>query len=237
VGAGRAHRRRQLAAVFGPGAQRPPLRRLWREYRSLARGRPPSPDPATLPAGDGAAVLVIPGFLTADPLTAGLRAFLGACGYHAVGWQLGINWGPTPRLLAGLEGALDRLAGPAGAPVHLIGVSLGGLLARHLAFERPGRGASVAALCSPFNLPTASPLEPFVRLCAARYDPAFDVGGLARPLPVRSLALWSREDGLVTPESCFTAGEPAAEVGGPHLVIGRNPRVRLLLAEHLAHPA
>lgn len=237
MGTDASERRRQLAAVFGPGPGRPPLRRLWQEYRAVATWRPPSPDPADLPSGRTEVVLVVPGFLTGDGMTRGLRRFLDRCGHRANGWDLGTNWGPTPRLLAGLRRKVDEVAAADGAPVHLIGISLGGLLARHLAFERPWQVASVVTLASPFNLPTASPLEPLVRLCARRYDRGFDAAGLARPLPVPSFALWTSADGLVTPESCFTAEEPSADVGGPHFVIGRNPQVRRLLAEHLARRA
>jgi hypothetical protein len=114
---------------------RPPYGWLWRELRSLFTYRPPAPDSAALPPGNGHVVLVVPAFLTTDAVTRSLRQFLARCGYRPFGWELGVNWGPTPYALDGLRRRLRQLRAVEGGPISLIGVSLGGLLVRDLAFD------------------------------------------------------------------------------------------------------
>ena len=48
---------------------------------------------ATLPRGDGHAVVVLPGLGGSDASTAPLRWFLGRLGYKTAGWGLGRNLG------------------------------------------------------------------------------------------------------------------------------------------------
>ncbi|MCO6416297.1 hypothetical protein JYK14_08960, partial [Siccirubricoccus sp. KC 17139] len=52
-----------------------PWRGRAREVRALACWRLALPDPASLPAGQGRVVLVVPAFLTGDAFTAPLRRF------------------------------------------------------------------------------------------------------------------------------------------------------------------
>jgi esterase/lipase len=56
--------------------------------------------------------------------------------------------------------------------VALVGVSLGGLFARNLAYERAYDISHVATVASPFRLPMSANLAPLVRLCARRYSQA-----------------------------------------------------------------
>jgi pimeloyl-ACP methyl ester carboxylesterase len=201
---------------------------------------PPLPDPRQHPEaepldGRGRVVLVLPAFFTTDALTAPLRAFLISCGFRALGWELGFNWGPTPFLLAALRRRLDACCALAGAPISLVGLSLGGLLARDLAHDRPQDIAHVVTIVSPFRLPTASPLEPFFRLCAPFYSDDFQTTRLAEPLAMPSTAIFSRKDGVVSWESCH-AEEPLGscyEMGGAHTTIWRNPDVLRLIARRL----
>ena len=227
----------EAGAVFG-GVAAPPRRLLVTELRALATWRPPSPDPRSLPRGDGGPVLVLPAFLTADAFTAPLRRFLDACGHRSHGWRLGVNWGPTPALLAGLASRLRRLSDEAGgAPVALVGVSLGGLLARHLAHAAgPLLVRHVATLGSPLRLPTASPLAPIVRPLLPRYARDVDLARLAAPPPVPATVIWTRDDGIIAPCSCVTDDDAGDrfEVGGAHMVIARNPAALAILARRLA---
>src|SRR5215471_14262428 len=89
--------------------RRPPYRLLLREAFARLMYFPRLPDCEGLPHGQGRVVLVIPGFLTTDLVTRGLRRFLQRCGYQPFGWGLGINWGPTPRLSAALRQRLVAL--------------------------------------------------------------------------------------------------------------------------------
>jgi pimeloyl-ACP methyl ester carboxylesterase len=180
-------------------------------------------------------VLLIPAFLTTDAVTHRLRVFLQRCGYRAFGWELGLNWGPTPQLMAALRERLAELRALANDRVSLVGVSLGGLMARDLAYDHPNDVRDVILLASPYNLPTASTIEPLIRLVGGFYDPAIDIDRLASPLPMRSIAMFTRDDGLVAWESCRREEENCSmvEFAGPHLTVCRNPDVLRAVAASL----
>jgi pimeloyl-ACP methyl ester carboxylesterase len=216
--------------------RRPAYGKLAAEPWSFMFYNPRPPDPAELPPGNGHVVLVVPAFLNNDGITQPLRKFLNRCGYRAFGWKLGINWGPTTYLLKALRRRLDECVRLEGGPVSVIGVSLGGLLARDLAHDRPEDVAHVITLVSPFRLPTASHLEPLFRLCAPFYIDAFDSDRLAAPLPMTSTAIFTRGDGLVAWQSCWVEepGGAAFELSGAHCTICRNPHVMRLVGERLA---
>jgi pimeloyl-ACP methyl ester carboxylesterase len=207
--------------------RRPPNRRLLREAYAGLTYRTPSSDCGGLPHGRNRVVLVIPGFLTTDALTKRLRDFLARCGYQPFGWELGVNWGPTPRLTAALRERLVALRALANDRVSVVGVSLGGVMARDLAYDHADDVRDVVMLASPYNLPTASTITPIFRLAACFYDPAIDIDRLASPLPMRSTAVFTRDDGLVAWESCRRDEENSCsvEVSGPHLTICRDPDV------------
>jgi pimeloyl-ACP methyl ester carboxylesterase len=169
-------------------------------------------------------------------ITRELRTYLNQCGYRARGWGLGMNWGPTPRLVAGLRDRLAQLRELAGDRVSVIGVSLGGLLARDLAYDAPNDVRQVITIASPINLPTASTVEPFIRLSARLYRPAIDVARLATPLPVPSCAIFSRDDGVVAWETCRSADPSCVniEASGPHSAIQRRREVLRAIAMQLS---
>ena len=228
----------QIDAYFDRTGQihRPPYRRLWREAASFLFEYPKAPNPSEFKAGDGHVVLVIPGFLTPDANTSPLRKFLKSCGYRAFGWGLNVNFGPTPRLLEGLERRFQECHAIGGGPISVIGVSLGGLYARNLAFDHPGDIRHVITLVSPFRLPTASTIEPLVRICAPFFSDEIDIGRLAAPLPVPSTSVFTREDGLVAWETCRSE-EPnglTVEVQGKHVTICRNPATLRIVGRRLA---
>ena len=215
--------------------RRPPYHRLLREAYAALSYWPPLPNWNDLPTGSSRVVLVIPAFLTTDAVTRRLRGFLQCCGYRAFGWELGLNWGPTPRLMDALSKRVVTLRDLARDRVSLIGVSLGGLMARELAYDHPNDVRDVITLASPYKLPTAITIEPLIRLAACFYDPAIDLDRLASPLPVRSTAIFTRDDGLVAWESCRRQEENSSsiEVTGPHLTICRNPDVLRVVAATL----
>ena len=127
------------AAFLDPARFRQPHHHLpLTEAWSLAANRPASSSVSSLPDGSGRAVLVVPPFLSGDGMTQGLHAFLQGCGFQTFGWGLGVNWGPTPRILAGLERRLDGLA--ASGPVALAGVRPADILHK---VEQPGVNAAV----------------------------------------------------------------------------------------------
>ncbi len=215
---------------------RPPYGRLWTEAMSFCFEFPAPPKPSEFAPGNGHVVLVIPGFLTPDVNTLPLRRFLTNCGYRAYGWGMNFNFGPTPRLMAGLERRFQECRATAEGPISVIGVSLGGLFARNLAFEHPEDVRQVITLVSPFRLPTASTIEPLVRLCAPYFSDEIDIHRIATALPVPSTQVFTREDGLVAWETC-RSDEPnglPVEVKGKHVTICRNPAALRAVGRRLA---
>ena len=216
-------------------SRRPPYRLLASEARALLFHRPAWPAPDSMPSGDGRPVLVIPAFLTGDGFTTGLRSFLGRCGFLAYGWELGVNWGPTPRLLDGLERRIVARTGEHGR-VALVGISLGGVLARNVAYDRPDLVRHVVTVASPFRLPTASTLEPLVRLFSGRYSRDMDVARMDRKLPLPSTMIYIRNDGVVSPDSCSLDGPEGkvVELGGAHMTLASSPGAALAIVSGLA---
>jgi pimeloyl-ACP methyl ester carboxylesterase len=215
--------------------KRPPFGKFLQEFGALLTDRR-GPPVATLPDGQGQVVLVLPGFMTSDWITKPLRDFLNSNGFRAFGWGHGLNIGPTPGALAHLRARLDALHELNGGPIALVGISLGGLLVRDLAYDRPDHVRHVVTLASPFRLPTASPFEPLVRLCGRLYDPSVTVERLAMPLPVPATAFYTKVDGVVAWQTCLSDDPDCEniEVGGPHMTICRNPAVLTQLVHRLA---
>jgi len=225
-----------LSLVFDPDrSRRPPARRLLTEGWSYLTDHPPPPAPESLPDGGGRPVLVIPAFLTGDAFTADLRRFLDRCGFRTFAAGLGVNWGPTPRMLDGLAARLRDLHRAHG-PVALIGVSLGGILARNLAYDWPAEISHVVTLASPFRLPTASSVEPIVRLFAGHYSGDVSPTRLLTQLPVPSTMIVALDDGVVATESCFVEedGAEVVEVRGPHVTLPSHPDALRAIVRRLA---
>lgn len=196
----------------------------------------------SLPRGDGHAVLVIPGFGAGDAATRPLRRVLGALGYAAQGWGLGVNLGMRATIKDALNGWLAGLHEQHG-PVSLIGWSLGGVFVRELARHQPQRVRRLFTLGSPINLrPDANNMMALFRLMNPGRPMNLDLDGFRRritPPPVPCTAIYTREDGIVAwpcclePESDHTEN---VEVRGSHLGLPYNPAVIRVIAERLARP-
>jgi pimeloyl-ACP methyl ester carboxylesterase len=216
--------------------RRPDFTQLFEEFSALFTDHTEAHEFTDLPHGDDQVVLVLPGFLTGDMVTRPFREFLDQHGFRAFGWEYGLNFGPTPGALAHLRNRVDALFALNGGPIAIIGISLGGLLARDLAHDCPDKIRHVVTMASPFRLPTASTLEHLVRLCGTLYDPEAKIERLAQPLPVPSTAFFTRGDGVVAWESCRSDDHDCMniEVDGHHMTICRNPVVLKHLVERLA---
>ena len=215
--------------------RRPNYAQLLQEFGALLTDNPPLPDVA-LPDGRGQVVLVLPGFMTNDALTGALRQFLERQGFRTFGWEYGLNVGPTPGALQHLRSRVETLYALNGGPIALIGVSLGGLLVRDLAYDSPGLIRHVVTLASPFRLPTASTFEHLFRLCYPFFDTKLETARLSSPLPVPSTAFYTRDDGVVAWESCLSDDPDCLniEVPGRHMTICRNPTVLTHMVQRLA---
>lgn len=221
---------------------RPPVRRLWMEAVSAVTPMPRRIILAaalSAPEGDGHPVLLVPGFLRGESYMAPLRRFLEVRGYAVYGWRLGVNLGPTERVLDGLERRLEEIVARHDRRASLIGHSLGGALLRELAKGRPELVRQVIVLTSPIHVPTASQLEPLYRMLA-RWHSADSRSLYARinePPRVPVTALYTRSDGIVAWQSCLEAEGPQrenVEVKGPHSTMARNPAAWRVIADRLA---
>ena len=205
-----------------------------------------APRLALAPRGDGSKVLVIPGFATGDGATAILRTYLMWLGYRSYGWGLGRNVGAktvgvhNERLLE----RLDVVSDGGRDAVHVIGWSMGGIMARLMAHEVPERIRQVITLGSPFagNPYSNIAWQSYERISGHKLsDPAaraqIALSKLAPPVP--STSIYSRSDGVVAWESCLEPDHPHTEnieVGGAHCGLGFCPSVLLTIAERLASP-
>ena len=146
---------------------RPKLRVTLRDYLAVRPFKRLTPDSVFgCPPGNGDPVLVIPGILRGDRQTRRFRDCLTMLEYQPVGWELGINWGPTTRLTEALVGRLASLYEKHGK-MRIVGFSMGGLFARFLAQARPHMVSQVITVCSPFTDPLNSawlPLTPALNL-------------------------------------------------------------------------
>jgi len=173
-------------------------------------------------------VIVVPGFLAHTMVMRPLMQGLAAAGHTVEDWGLGTNLGPTRDKLAALAARIEALHQRTGERVSLVGWSLGGLFAREAARLAPGAVRMVVTLGTPFSgslrANNAWRLYQFV----AGHDvdhPPVD-GDLATKPPVRTVALWSANDGVVAVESA--RGQPgerdeAVELHCSHMAMAGHP--------------
>ena len=148
-------------------------------------------------------------------------------------------------MLDGLPRALAALAGRTGGPVSVVGWSLGGIFARELARQHPGRVRQVITLGSPFALtdPRQSRADGAYRRRRHLHADGTRVPTreqVARPIGVPSTAVYSRRDGIVSWQTCVepeTAQHENVEVRCAHLGFGTDPATLWLIADRLAAPA
>lgn len=191
------------------------------------------------PAPRGSAkVLVVPGFLTSDSSTWALRRTLRRLGHDVHGWGLGTNRGDVEALLPLVTARTRELA--RSGPVHLVGWSLGGVLAREVARDEPQLVAQVITLASPIVG------GPKYTVAARRYrERGVDVDAIAAqvaardevPITVPITALYSPHDGIVCPAACIDRVHDHVthiEVDTNHTGFGFSPRVHAIVADLLA---
>jgi pimeloyl-ACP methyl ester carboxylesterase len=206
-----------------------------------------------VPAGDGSAVVLVPGFLGMDLTLFELHAWLSRIGYRPYFSGIGFA-ADCPNMLAQqLAQTIGRAYVETGQRVHLVGHSLGGIFARSAAVRMPGRIASVTTLGSPFRglvahglvLTLADLVRQRIRNqyenppegCAtSRCSCAFGRSlGRKWPRSVAQTAIFTRDDGIVDWRYCLT-GDPNVdvEVSGTHLGLIFNSNTYQHLGERLA---
>lgn len=208
-----------------------------------------------VPRGDNSAVVVIPGFLGTDIYLMELFGWLRRVGYTPYFSGIGFN-AECPNLLIKrrLNETIERARKETGARIHLIGHSLGGIIARAVGNQRPGDIASVITLGSPFRGTVVHPsvlrAAQFVREwilqehggsvlphCYTGRCTCDFLGSLRRDLPasVAQTAIYTRGDGVVDWRYCVT-DDPAVdfEVTGTHIGLAFNASVYSIIADRLA---
>jgi pimeloyl-ACP methyl ester carboxylesterase len=230
------------ARIFDRSLPAPSWRDLVGEGRAALRAqlRRPALSIGLVPRGDGHPVIVLPAFFCSDGMTRGFRAWLAALGYAVEGWGGGINLGPNAAAVAAVERLLRHSTETSGRAASLVGYSLGGVLARALANAHPDRVRRVITVCSPFRLPTASPLEPIYRALAPLHSgERLLIAQLTAPPPAPTVAIYAPHDGVVAWRSCIDEPGPEREniaIDCPHTTMLANPRALRVIAERLAQP-
>jgi predicted alpha/beta hydrolase family esterase len=150
------------------------------------------------PAG-GPKLMVLPGFLATDRTTLGLQRAFADAGYRVTGWGMGLNRGVTEDIVDRIAARVERFG--AGEKVILVGWSLGGIYARVVAQERPDLVAKVVTLGSPFSGDRRrnNNVWRLYEWVAGHpvNSPPIDKDPEVKP-PVPTLAIWSRNDGIVS---------------------------------------
>ncbi len=196
-----------------------------------------------LPRGDGHPVLVFPGMGANDLTTLPLRKFLSGLGYTVQAWGQGFNRGPRAGVLDRAKADVRALSeAHGGAPVSLVGWSLGGLYARELAKALPGLARCVVTLGTPFtgHPKSTNAWRVFQWLSGMEVgDPAL-MREIRTPPPVPTTSIYSRTDGIVSWRCSLN--EPGQlveniEVHASHVGMGMNPLALYAIADRLAQPA
>lgn len=201
-----------------------------------------SPLLAMAPTGDGHPVLVIPGFVQGELSLQPLMHFLQHLQYPARPWLQGVNTGIRRNVLQALVVQLEEIVEEHGRTVSIIGWSLGGLLGRYLALERPQLVRQVVCLASPFSgTPTQSNVEWLYRLvnnCGSNTINDDFFAFVRQPLSIPSTAIYSRTDGIVPWMRCVHETnnplEEDVEVQSSHSGMGYHPTALLVIADRLA---
>lgn len=224
---------------------KPPSKLLWalelpRGAWGLASLLGAWPRLAPAPRGDGRPVLILPGLFNDDRSNVFLRRYLVALGYRAEGWGLGRNRGARATGADG-ERLLERiraLHAATGERVTLVGVSLGGIMARYAAHRLPDLVREVVTISAPFagSLRATNVWRAFEWLTGDRIDSPRMVENsalVARPLPMPATAIWSRSDGLVNGMICHDETCRTIEVRSSHIGVQVRPAVLTAVARVL----
>ncbi len=188
----------------------------------------------------GFPVVVFPGFSAGDLSTFVIRRTLQNAGYRVHRWRLGVNRGDVPALIPKVVSRAEGLYEGYGEPVSLVGWSLGGVLAREVARERPEIVRGVVTLGSPVvGGPKYTRAARFYERVLGEDLDAIERAVEARnqiPITVPLTAIYSKRDTVVKWEACidhYNAQCEHIEVDASHLSLGFDPRVLKLVLRAL----
>jgi triacylglycerol lipase len=207
------------------------------------------------PHGDGSGVVLIPAFLCPDIYLTPLHQWLARIGYKPFFSGIRFN-AECPNLLIRrqLNETIEKALTKSRKKVHLIGHSLGGIIARSIAAQRPADIASVITLGAPFRGTVAHrsilrAAEMVRHRILAQHGtgvlPDCYTGrctcdfleSLQRSMPgsVVETAVYTEDDGVVDWRYCRT-DQPDADfsVSGTHVGLVFNASVYAIIAARLA---
>lgn len=206
------------------------LARLARQWNGLMR----------LPRGNGETVIVLPGFGTGDASTAVLRRFLLRLGYEPRGWELGVNNGRVDDLIPQVSALTREASEILGAPVMIVGWSLGGYLGREAARAHPEAVSRIVTLGTPvIGGPKYTAAGRLYQKWGYDLD-AIEAQVRDRdrvPLRIPITAIYSRGDSVVSWRACIDHHTPHirhVEVETTHVGFGFSPEVYREIALALA---
>jgi len=227
-----------------------------RLVRRTARDRLPScgRHRATAALPTQGPVVLVPGFMAGDATLLLLSWHLRRLGYRTYRSRIRANVGCTAKAATALEERIERLVEQRGGKATLIGHSLGGLMARAVAVQRPDLVDGIITLGSPMLAPGAvhrllafdvALLVALQRLGAATLMGIDCTSGecartsweRARAVLDSSVAftsVFSRRDGVIDWRSCLDPGAEAVEVSSGHLGMAVDPDVFDLVAGVIA---
>src|SRR4051812_23849411 len=215
---------------------------IWRESRWAFEHAGLRRDPVLrgegVPHGDGAPVMLIPGFLASDVSLSLMAGWLKRIGYQPGRAQMRANVDCAERALARLEELLvAKHERNGGRPVAVVGQSRGGAFARMLAVRRPQLVNGIITLGSPLTDQLA--VHPFVRggVLGGGLLGTLGVPGLFRhscrageccarareesvtkfPSRVGFVSVYSKTDGIVDWRSCLDPHAEHVEVDSSHV--------------------
>ncbi len=209
-----------------------------------------------VPHGNGSGVILIPGFLASDAYMFIMYAWLKRIGYQPYYSGIVLN-AQCPNLLVKeqLSRTIDLAAEETGERVHLVGHSLGGIIARSLARQRAEDVASVITLGAPLRgrvinnknvLFAAEMVRKFILMkngskvlpdCYTGRCTCNFVDSLRRDLPdsISQTSIYTRQDGVVDWRYCCTGDAKVdVEVSGTHAGLAFNPTAYEIIATRLA---
>ncbi|WP_051247644.1 alpha/beta fold hydrolase [Nocardioides halotolerans] len=202
-------------------------------------------------------VILVPGFMAGDLTLRAMSRTLRRRGFRTYRSHIRANVGCTLTAAAELESRIESIAIRRGTRVHIVGHSLGGLLARGLAVRRPDLISGIVTMGSPMLAPGAhhelltTGVEVLVRLSRAGVPGLMSeecvAGSCARqsfeesrqpvPADVSFTAIYSRRDAIVDWRACVDPEAHAVEVTASHVGMALDPRVIDVVTEALRLPA
>jgi pimeloyl-ACP methyl ester carboxylesterase len=217
----------------------PDLRVEWRIARETARLALSAPQLVTAPRGDGAPVMLIPGWQAPEASMGPLRQLLRFKGYDARHWGEGVNRGDVAAYVDRLEPVARDRVQRSGKTLGLVGWSLGGVIARELARRLTEEVRCVITYGSPVVG------GPTYTVASRRYSAAdrarivemIDERERSQPIVAPIAAVFSRNDTIVSWPACIDRISPNVkhyEVDATHFSMGVDPSVWRLVLEQLA---